>query len=61
MTFYILITGYTFPGNQGTHDKLNQIHDNHLKGVQKTFTNVNTALNVLFRGQDGIFFINIFV
>ena len=33
-----------------------------LKGVhKKTFTNVNTAFNVLFRGQDGIFFIKIFV
>ena len=25
MTFYILEKGYTVPGNQGTHDKLNQI------------------------------------
>ena len=32
-----------------------------IKGVQKkTFTIVNTALNVLFRGQDGIFFIKVF-
>ena len=28
---------------------------------KKTFTNVNTALNVLFRGQDGIFFTKVFV
>ena len=34
----------------------------NLKGVhKKTFTNVNTAFNVLFRGQDGMFFIKIFV
>ena len=25
MPFYILTKGYTVPGNQGTHDKLNQI------------------------------------
>ena len=25
MPFHILTEGYTFPGNQGTHDKLNQI------------------------------------
>ena len=25
MTFYILIKGYRVPGNQGTHDKLDQI------------------------------------
>ena len=25
MTFYILTKGHTVPGNQGTHDKLNQI------------------------------------
>ena len=25
VTFYILTKGYTVPGNQGTHDKLNQI------------------------------------
>ena len=25
MTFYIFIEGHTVPGNQGTHDKLNQI------------------------------------
>ena len=28
---------------------------------KKTFTNVNTALNILFRGQDGIFFNKVFV
>ena len=34
----------------------------YLKGVhKKTFTNVNTALNTLFRGQDGIFYIKVFV
>ena len=27
MMFYILTKGYTVFGNQGTHDKLNQIHD----------------------------------
>ena len=33
-----------------------------IKGCpKKTFTNVNTAFNVLFRGQDGIFFFKIFV
>ena len=33
----------------------------YLKGVQKMFTNVNTALNVLFSSQDEIFFIEVFV
>ena len=34
----------------------------YLKGVQKkTFTNVNTALNVLFSSLNGIFFIKVFV
>ena len=28
---------------------------------KKTFTNVKTALNVLFKGQGGIFFTKIFV
>ena len=27
MTFCIIIKGYTVPGNQGTHDKLNQIQN----------------------------------
>ena len=27
MTFYILKKGYIVPGNQGTHDKLNQIRN----------------------------------
>ena len=30
MTFYILTKGYTFPRNQGTYDKLNQIRDGPL-------------------------------
>ena len=25
ITFYVLTKGYTVPGNQGTHEKLNQI------------------------------------
>ena len=27
MTFYVLTKGYTVSGNQGTHDKLNQIRN----------------------------------
>ena len=35
------------------------VQQTDLKGVQKkTFINVNTLLEVLFRGQSGIFFIN---
>ena len=30
-TFYILRKGFTVPGNQGTHDKLNQIFKFYLK------------------------------
>ena len=33
MTFYILTKGYTFPGNQGTHDKLNQIRKVKYRGT----------------------------
>ena len=37
MTVYILTKGYTVPGNQGTHDKLNQ--------VQKFYQKVNLVIH----------------
>ena len=36
MTFHILTKGYIAPGNQGTYDKLNQIHKKagiHIVGI----------------------------
>ena len=38
-TFYMLSKGYTVPGDQGTHDKLNQIQN-----PQSTFKE-NTLMN----------------
>ena len=35
-TLYILIKGYTVPGNQAAHEKLDQIHLGKLKRVHQT-------------------------
>ena len=43
MTFYILTKGYTVYGNQGTHDKLNQIQ--YLHTVEQLHTVPSFAHN----------------
>ena len=44
-----------------TFTKMPFITDRPKGCPKKTFTNVNIALDELFRGQDGIFFIKVFV